>query len=159
VAPTVDERSGTMPRPGQPANAIQAADEVQVLDPSGSPSPLIIKNTDPFKVAMEFTILSPLVPLGCLPYEVKYFAESIGKGPEYDLGTVAKQTQAGQYTYNATTPAGYETVLDVPAGTIDPGVYRLAATVFFKLACLPNTPPTPYGMTAYSEGPAIQVYA
>jgi hypothetical protein len=38
-------------------------------------------------------------------------------------------------------------------------VYRLAATVSFKLACPPNTPPTPYGMTAYSEGPAIQVYA
>jgi hypothetical protein len=159
VAPTVDERSGTMPRPGQPAYAIQAADEVQVLDPSGSPSPLIIKSTDPFKVAMEFTILSPLVCIPLLSYEVKYFAESIGEGPEYNLGTVTKQTQAGQYTYNATTPAGSETVLDVPADKMDAGVYRLAATVSFKLACPPNTPPTPYGMTAYSEGPAIQVYA
>ncbi len=79
--------------------------------------------------------------MGRLSYEIKYFAESIGPGAEYNLGAVSKPTVAGQATYNATTPTGSETALDIPANTLDPGVYRLAALVSFKLAC-PNTTPS-----------------
>jgi hypothetical protein len=141
---------------GEPDYGIQATTPLEVLDPSGIKSALIIKSTDPFKVAMEFNILSGLVPLGPhLSYEVKYFAESIGPGPEYDLGAVGKPTKAGQVTYNATTPVGSETVRDIPAGTLADGVYNLGAIVSFKQD---GATPTPYPMTVYVAGPAIQVY-
>jgi hypothetical protein len=149
-----------LPVPGEPSGDIQAANTLQVFDDAGMPSGLVIKTTDPFKVAMEFEFLSPTVKalLGALSFEVKYFAETIGPGPEYNLGTVAKQTVTGQATYNATKPAGSETILDIPPKVMDPGVYRLAALVTFRLAG-PNTTPKPYGMTAYCEGPPIEVYA
>jgi hypothetical protein len=46
---------------GEPSADIEATDNVQVLDPAGIPSSLIIRSTNPFKVAMEFKILSPTV--------------------------------------------------------------------------------------------------
>jgi hypothetical protein len=145
--------------PGEPEADIQATDTLQVLDPAGVKPARIIKTTDPFKVAMEFELISATAQdlAGTLSYEIKYFAESMGKGPEYDLGTVRDRTLDNQYKYNATTPAGAETALDVAAGTMDPGVYRVAAMVSFKLNCPPERP-RPYRMTAFVEGPAIEVY-
>jgi len=141
---------------GEPDYGIQATTPLQVLDPSGIKSPLIIKSTDPFKVAVEFTILSGLVPLGPhLSYEVRYFAERVGPGTDYDLGTVTKPTVAGQKTYNATTPTGSETVRDITAGTVADGLYTVGAIVSFKMD---GATPTPYPMTVYVTGPAVEVY-
>lgn len=148
---------------GEPAADIQSGANIAVLDTNGIPSGLIIRRTDAFQVAMEFEILSPTVKalLGALSYEVKYFAESIGKGPEYDLGSVNRQTVAGETVYNQDKPAppnqGARTQLEVPKLKLDPGVYRLGAMVVFWLAC-PNTRPKRYPMTAFTEGPVIEVY-
>jgi hypothetical protein len=143
---------------GEPEGAIEATDALQVLDPSGIPSALIIRSTDPFKVAAEFKILSGLVPLGLLSYQVKYFAESIGPGTAYGPFTVSKKTVVGQTTYNATTPTGNETVHNISAGTLADGVYQLGAMVTFKLDPGGGVAPTPYPMTVYVAGPSIEVY-
>jgi hypothetical protein len=145
--------------PGEPAADIQATCPMQVLDPKGIPSGLIIRTTDDFQLALEFELISPTSQdlAGTLTYEIKYFAESIGRGPEYDLGSVAKRTVDNAYKYNATTPPGAETALLVKAGTMAPGVYRVAAMVTFKLDCPPGRP-RPYRMTVFCEGPAIELY-
>lgn len=150
--------------PGEPANDIQAWDTLQVLDDAGIPSPFIIKRTDPFKVGIKFEILSPHVKalLGFLAYKVTYSFESIGTAGEYSFVTPPKQTVAGVYVYDATTPPGAETAYEVPANTLDVGVYRLAALLSFRVACPPcpgyPTPSPVYPMTAFAEGPAIEVY-
>jgi hypothetical protein len=148
------------PIPGQPAADIQATDTLEVSDPSGGPSPLIIRRSDAFKVGMEFEIRSVTTQalLGALTYEVKYFAESIGPGTEYGPFVVAKRTVAGQNTYNTTTPLGNETALTIAANTLDAGVYRLGAMVSFRLDPGPPFVAIPYPMTAFVEGPAIEVY-
>jgi hypothetical protein len=148
--------------PGEPANFIRVTDGVQVLDPAGEPSPLIILRTDPFTVGIEFRILTPQIIslLGVLAFRVRYTYESIGGGAEGTLGDVTRQTVAGQPLYNATTPAtpaGHTTALVVAANTLAEGVYRLAALVSFRVAC-PHQPATVFAMTGFTEGPAIEIF-
>jgi hypothetical protein len=147
------------PSPGEQAPDIQTYCPLHVLDLNGVPSNLIIRTTDDFQLAMEFEFISQNTQdlAGTLTYDIKYFAESIGPGPEYNLGNVAKKTVDNQYKYNETTPPGAETALLVKAGTMEPGVYRVAAMISFKLDCPPGQP-RPFRMTAYCEGPAIELY-
>jgi len=146
--------------PGEQAADIQASCPLQVLDPKGVPSNLILRTTDDFQLAIEFEFISQNTQdlAGTLTFEIKYFAESIGQGPEYNLvPPVTKKTVDNVYKYNATAPPGAETALLVKAGTMAPGVYRVAAMVSFKLDCPPGQP-RPFRMTTYCEGPAIEVY-
>jgi hypothetical protein len=139
--------------PGQPgpgSNPVITIDctSVQVADPMGSPSNLIIQSTDAFQVTANWHLAgwlaNWLVGLG-VQYSVRYNYESMGPGPEGTLGVVGpKPTIAAQLNYGAP-----DTTLTVPAGTLPAGVYRLTAVVSFG-----GSPP----ITAFNEGPMIEIF-
>ncbi|GAA1691701.1 hypothetical protein GCM10009733_104820 [Nonomuraea maheshkhaliensis] len=132
---------------------------LSVFEPPGNtPSNLVIRRsvTPTFLVAMEFEFVSPLAIslLGSFKYEIRYFADIFGPGADVMLGTVRKLTVPGQPKCSATLPVNQETGLTVPSSMLADGVYRLSAVVTFLTLA---TPPTPIAMTAFAEGPAIQV--
>lgn len=147
--------------PSEPSTDLQIVERLQVLDPKGVPSNLIIRKGDPFQVAIEFTITSPTARavLCALAFEVKYTAESNGPDPEVVLGVVKGNTVAGQYTYDATTPAGATTVLDVVNNTLKPDtIYELGAVLTFKVRCPDEgVPKTTYPMFAFTTETKVMV--
>lgn len=141
---------------GQPDTELTTAAAIIVLDPNTQPSNLVVDEDLKFSVAMEFTVTGlSAVLLGYLTFEVLYYYESIGSGPEGTLGTVIGKTVAGQATYNNKGAAGTQTTYEVPPNTIKSGVYRLGSVVTFKLGPIPY--PIPWPITGFTESPAIQV--
>jgi hypothetical protein len=141
---------------GQPESQLSTAAAITVLDPNTQLSNLVVDEDLKFAVAMEFTVTELSAGLlGYLTFEVLYYYESIGGGPEGTLGKVTGKTVAGQATYNDKGAAGTRTTFEVQPGTIKPGVYRLGAVVTFKLGPIPY--PIPWPITGFTEGPAIQV--
>ena len=143
--------------PGQPASQIDTATAIIVLDPNTRPSDLIVDEDKKFSVAMDFTITGHSRRLlGYLRFEVVYTYESIGGGPEGELGRKSGDTVAGQFRYNHEEgPANTWTTYEVPPNKLESGVYRLSAVVNFKLGPIPHRIPWP--ITGFTEGPAIQV--
>jgi hypothetical protein len=141
----------------QPDIELGTAAAIIVLDPNTQPSNLIVDEDDRFSVAMDFTVggLSRFL-LGYLHFEVVYNYESIGGGPEGDLGTKTGDTVAGQFKYNDKEgPANTWTTLEVPPNKLEPGVYRLSSVVTFTLG--PIRDPIQWPITGFTESPAIQV--
>jgi hypothetical protein len=153
--PARGERSNTMPD-GQPQApndpSIVSGNALDVLE-AGQPTNLIIERTRAFQVAMQFQLAGALASalVGALEYQIRYFFDELGGPNEGSLGTVAKLTKAGQLKYDAKTPAGAETVLDVPANKLTPGTYKLNAAVSFRIAGV-NFP-----MFAFTDGPVIEI--
>ena len=141
---------------GQPARELTTAAAIIVLDPNTQPSNLVVDEDLKFSVAMEFTVtgLSAAL-LGYLTFEVLYYYESIGSGPEGTLGTVTGKTVAGQATYNNKGAAGTQTTYEVQPNTIKSGLYLLGSVVTFKLGPIPY--PIPWPITGFTKDPAIQV--
>jgi hypothetical protein len=91
-------------------------------------------------------------------YNVTYYAESIGPGPEYKfpLGP-ASVTQVvtcipGQYSYGAAL-----TSYTVPANTMDEGTYRLTCVVKMSPVGGGSTG-FPLHVIGFVEGPMIDIY-
>ena len=142
---------------GQPDTELGTAAAIIVLDPNTQPSNLIVDEDEKFSVAMEFTVtgLSRFL-LGYLHFEVVYTYESIGAGPEGELGRKSGDTVAGQFKYNDKEgPANTWTTYEVPANKLVAGVYRLSSVVTFKLG--PIRQPIQWPITGFTESPAIQV--
>src|SRR5215470_14849376 len=120
-----------MTHPGQPEApndpSISSGNVLQVLE-AGTPTGLIIESNRSFQVGMAFqlagTIAAGLVGVP-LTFTVRYYYDELGGPSEGSLGSVTQNTQAGQFTYDATTPAGSATALLVAAGTLLKGSYRL----------------------------------
>lgn len=147
--------------PSEPSTDLQIVERLQVLDPKGVPSNLIIRKDDPFQVAIEFAITSPTARavLCALAFEIKYTAESIGPEPEIELGVIRGNTVAGQYKYDATTPAGATTALDVAGNRLSPDtIYKLGAVLTFKVRCPgEGHPKSVYPMFAFTTGTHLLV--
>lgn len=88
---------------------------------------------------------------------VRMQLESIGSGSEFRLppsGPLEVDYSAG--TVITPTLRRWQNInLDVPAGTVPPGVYKMSLTVQLASA---TTPRTPRAMVAFSEGILIQIY-
>jgi hypothetical protein len=143
--------------PGQPQApndpSISSGDVLQVLE-AGTPTGLIIESTRNFDLGMEFQLAGTMAAglVGApLTFTVRYYYDEMGGPNEGSLGSVTKTTQAGQLTYNATTPAGSETALQVLAGALTPGTYRLNGVVSFKFGA------ADLQLYAFTDGPVIQV--
>lgn len=125
---------------------------------------LVVNPDEEFDITVEWEIHGDLVPLWLAPaelgpnWDVVVFAESIGPGPEVELGraTVDKNT----FTADASQPFGrkYSATVQVKAGTItedingDSGTYKLVATVFLNSSL--GTPG--FDLTGFREGPIIR---
>jgi hypothetical protein len=136
--------------PGQPqkgSNPILGIDctDFRVADPNDplGPSNLIIPAGTQFDVSLKFDLdglLAGWLVSTVVSYAVHYYYESIGAGPEGQLGVVNRNTSAGKLVYdNADTRA--------TVSINDRGVYRLTGVVIFGGA----------PVTAFTEGPMIQI--
>jgi len=126
---------------------------LDVFDPSGGPSNLIINKADAFQVSTDWRLagtFAQFLAAQRLPYVVTYYYEGLGNIPEGELGRVSRQTDPGKLQYG---PA--ETTLNVPAGTLSvDGTYKLTVVVSF-----PTNPPTvPAPMTAFFDGPVMEIF-
>ncbi len=138
--------------PGQPqlnSNLFIGIDAtaLDVIDPSGGPSNLIVQNSSQtFNVQARFELgglFAPWLVGLALPYTVTYYYESLGGGPEGVLATTSANTIAGQLVYQP------ETLATIPVGTLPAGTYNLTTVVSFG-----GAPP----LTAFSTGPVIESF-
>lgn len=90
-------------------------------------------------------------------WHVRLQLESIGTEAEYNLppGSPLVVSYASGIPITPTVRRWSDINLDVPAGTVAAGVYKMTLTV--QLAD-PTTPPIPRAMVAFSEGTLIQLY-
>jgi hypothetical protein len=88
-----------------------------------------------------------------LEYNVTYYAEKVGTGPDWDSPMLTIVCQTGTYSYG-----GPATDVIVPADTLELGNYKLTCIV--KIS--PRTPGSsgfPFLVTGFVEGPMIAVNA
>lgn len=119
-----------------------------VVDPDQPPSN-VIKATDPFTIQVEVHLFN----VGALggAFNLTVFAESMGPQPEVSLGSVNVNVAAG-------VPPGpspsktYTGNINVVAGTLPPGVYKLVSVLTHSNLGVPT------GIAGFEEGPTIQVY-
>jgi hypothetical protein len=139
---------------------------VVVSEPATFPPPalrrLVVNPDQPFDIKVEWEIFGAFVPLWLAPagigpnWNVAVFAESIGPGPEVELGS----TTVPKGTPDPADPnrKKYSATVTVPPGTITEdvngasGTYKLVATVF--LNSILGTPG--FDLTGFSEGPIIR---
>ena len=143
--------AGQPEAPNDPS--IKSGNSLDVID-AGQKTNLIIEVTRAFQVVMEFELdggFANTLVAAPMSFTVTYYYDELGGANEGVLGTVTKNTQAGQLKYNATTPAGSETVLNVAAGALPVGTYRLNSRVTFKLGAA--TVP----LFAFTDGPVIDI--
>lgn len=126
--------------------------DLEVTRADGPDDPVnIVRDNEGFDVTLTFQgnpagIVWNALKTSALRYVVTYFAESIGPGTDSAaLGVFAGNLAVGVDIYTAA-----RTTVVVPGGTLQPGVYRLAATLTF---------PTAPGFAGFFEGTLLQVIA
>jgi len=89
-------------------------------------------------------------------YVIRYYAESIGVGPDYNFPLTPAPNDwkhltciLSQYIYGSA-----ETSYTVPANTMDPGLYRTGCIVKMVQITGGGT----LGITGFVEGPTIEIY-
>lgn len=141
---------GGQPEPGSNPYVGVDCTALNVLDPDGTPSPLIIKDTDRLRLAADFTFSgswADWVTSLALAYTVTYFYEGFGAAPEGEFGQVPGTTVGGQRNYGD-AETGYEATPQSKGMT--PGTYMLSTVVTFTGAPI----------TAFSDKHVvIQVYS
>ena len=127
--------------------------ELQVTDDQGIPSKFIIDAGDDFKVSATFLIggnQSAGFAGAAVGFTVEYYYEGFGGAPEGTLGQATGDSSQGVPSAScagAIEFGGVQTELNVPAGTLQPGLYRLSAAVTFDPA---------WAMVGFAEGPVIR---
>ena len=126
--------------------------ELGPIPPPPLPETTVIEEGRSWQVRTSFEFGGMFAPwLVSLRLPVKFcaLAESMGPGPEKELGCITINTQPSQLKYGPGLP-GTDPTITVPAGTLGPGIYKLVGVVTF-----PGSPPPP--MAGYFEGPIIQI--
>lgn len=127
--------------------------DMTVAEP-GLPATTIIQLNQAWQATISFRFAELFAPwLVSLPVTWVYTlrAESLGPGPEVAFPSLSGATNPGQLAYGLGNPAPVPTI-NVPAGALPVGVYKLVGTVTFA-----GAPPPP--MAGYHEGPIIQIIA
>ncbi len=140
--------------PGQPPlpSGVLGLDctTIDVNEVGGVPPSNIIEATSDIELSAQFNgdgfvwdALKPPTTPGGAAWNIHYYAESMGPGlNDVDFGVKSgNMTAADLYTAPATT-------LAVPAGTLTPGIYRIACVIQF---------PTMPGLVGFFEGAVIEV--
>jgi len=135
------------PQLGTPTNAIGIdCTQLNVADPSGVPSNLIIAQADPFELSAQFELggnFAPWIVGLAVPFTITYFVDQFGGLNDRQIASVPGNTVAGQLKYNTATR------VTIPANTLPPGTYKPTVVVSFG-----GNPP----MTGFCEGPVIQIF-
>jgi hypothetical protein len=137
--------------------------DIKIIDPQPTPlnrRNLVIDPTKPFQIEMDwklegFFVKPWLAALGG-NWSIQVFAESVGPGPDVQIGSVSVPVGA------ITNPRSYKATITVPANTLpegnpgqpDPsGVYNLVCTCFLNSSL--GDPG--YDIAGFAEGPTIRV--
>lgn len=124
----------------------------EVLDPHGITPPVtIIRTSDLWKVKADWYIQGPAAPLISGKWTWRVFAESIGAGPELELGK--KEVPVDVVWDLVTLRRDYpDNTIDVTAGTLPAGVYRLVSVLNYANMGVPLE------IAGFVEGPVVQIY-
>ena len=123
----------------------------------GTPSTLVVQSTESVTLSTTVTVSQPfanILVLGPRPLTVRFFAESLGAGPELTLATVSTTTAGfvlagGVYSLTVSTPPISGALLAPPAP--NPGqTYELSVVAKFG--------PAGIAATAYATGPIIEAF-
>ncbi len=121
-----------------------------VEDPLGlAPPHTIIQSDDAWRVRVNWSIEGLLAGFLGGDFQARVFYESIGGGLEGELPTPPSTPVA---SVPAIPPRNYEAVVDVPAGFLAPGAYRLVTLINYSNLGVPQE------MAGFVEGPIIQIY-
>ncbi|MEZ4868367.1 MAG: hypothetical protein R3C14_43970 [Caldilineaceae bacterium] len=124
--------------------------DTQVEDPAGiNPPANIIQTDDPWDVKVDWSISGVAAPFLGGDWKVTVYVESIGPGPEQQVGTTANVPLA------SVSPAftrNYTTTVSVGAGTLPAGSYKLVTLLNYSNGGLPQE------MAAFDDGTIIQLY-
>jgi hypothetical protein len=139
-----------------------------VTEPAGALAPInVIAKDEAFKLSCDFYIdrwlgkglnnlKFPPTNQQVLEYNVNFYADKVGTGPNYDfpVGTDSKHITCitGQYSYG---PA--ETSITIPPNTMVPGTYELTCVV--KMSPIGGgSSGFPSHVLGFIEGPMIDIY-
>jgi hypothetical protein len=142
---------------------------MNVTEPAGAFGPTtIIPRNQAFTLSTDFKIdgwigkgLNDLPPVGppVFEYNVTYYAESIGPGPDYKFPpgpptvTLSVACIKNQYSYGAA-----QSSYTVPANTMQEGTYKLTAMVKMSPIATPGGQGFPWHVLGFVEGPMIDIY-
>jgi hypothetical protein len=122
----------------------------KVADPTGiNPPANIIQTDDAWDVHVEWEIAGVAAPFLGGDWHVSVYVESIGPGPEMQLGTTTTVPLA---TAAPAASRTYSTKVTVPAGTLPKGTYKLVALLNYSNGGLPQE------MAGFDTGTIIQLY-
>jgi hypothetical protein len=127
---------------------IDASVTGEVIDTDGDPS-LVLDVNFPFTFQLDWTLKGSLPPLINGFFHVDAYAESMGPGPEIQLGSYDGPVSI------PSTPYVLRTSISVPASTITSlrGAYKLTAVLTHR-----NAMNIPTQMAGFYEGPMVQFY-
>lgn len=122
-------------------------DNVAVIDHDGNPN-RVIDDQFAFDVKIKWSVRPPATAKVLDgEWTVKLYAESVGPGPEQQIGSATRAaTGVQEYRARITVPAG-TLPSDVPP---DSGVYKLVIVITYR-----NTLGQLTEMAAFSEGPMV----
>jgi hypothetical protein len=154
--------------PGQPplcSNPFFTLDvgNLQVLDPDDTPSDLILSRANPFKLQVTLKFQGSLCPiiLCCLCWEICYcFDVFCYEGAEGASVPVDRSFCSPRYCAltNTFEYTGAATAVTVPANSLAPATYRLAAVARFYWNCPCNPPLTrPPVLAGFTDGPVVEI--
>ncbi len=126
------------------------APELQVKDPDTPDSNVLLASSD-FQVALVFEFSGTLAGVlmgSALTYTITYTFNGRPGAPDGPTLTRTGTTAPGKFRYGSP-----ETEITVPAGSLKPGLYELAAAVTFAD---PSGAPAP--IAAFAEVPLVHVF-
>jgi hypothetical protein len=112
-----------------------------------------IRTTQDWGVRVRWEVEGAFVPFLVDEFHVYAFIESIGPGQELAPGPVVVGTMSSPLLPG--NKRVYETSVNIPKGTINPGVYKMAVMVQL---CDDAPPATPYPVVAAIELPLVTVF-
>ena len=114
----------------------------------------VIRSDQDWGVKVEWEMQGPLVTWLDANFRLTVHLEGIGVAGDHSLPFVAVHTLSAPL--NAGPPASrkYEEIIDIPAGTIPPGVYKLVTTLHLYESATNN--PTP--VAGFVEGGMINIF-
>ncbi|RME49230.1 MAG: hypothetical protein D6791_01225 [Chloroflexi bacterium] len=120
-----------------------------VQDPAGiNPPSTVIQTDDPWNVQVQWSIDGVAAWLLGGEWHLRVFAESIGPGPEVLLGTATVPLA----TVPPPPPRNFTHTINVPAGTLPEGTYRLVTVINYTNGGVPAE------MAGFDDGTVIQLY-
>jgi hypothetical protein len=127
-----------------PIGDLDATTSVLIHDFDGTPN-LVLDRNLPFSVHAEWKVVGPKTTMLGGDWHVRALAESMGPGPDYDLGSV-------DHAVVPTDGFTYVSHIPVAGNTMDVGVYKLVIVITHT-----NTSGVATEAAGFAEGPLFQI--